>query len=302
MAGVLCALLGAGGDGQRIDLPVNYYAWGDKYGAGEQYGADGGYFSYLAGGNFTPAAWQGRTIRAIMHEYDIYAATSRTLIGLDGYNTTPVPQRLRINGTLFTLGAGSIAWLTNVTGITFSPSPTNNINWTSHGLAVGDPVQFYCTGGMPTGITAFTIYFVQSVVSASAFKISTTPGGAAISFTGSGSGTRYGYKNPITAYQANGTLSGNVFAAMLPRTATISIASPAVITATGHGLVSGKRVQFTTTGTLPTGLLANTTYYVINAVADAFNVAATQGGAAIGTSGGQSGSHIVREVVSVTVS
>ncbi|MFM5922981.1 MAG: hypothetical protein ACKOPG_02185 [Novosphingobium sp.] len=126
--------------------------------------------------------------------------------------------------------------------------------------------------------------------------------GAAISFTGSGSGTRYGYKNPITSYQANGTLSGNVFAAMLPRTVTISIASPAVITATGHGLVSGKRVQFTTTGTLPSGLLANTTYYVINAVADAFNVAATQGGAAIGTSGGQSGSHVVREVVSVTVS
>lgn len=166
MAGVLCVLLGGGGDGQRIDLPVNYYAWGDKYSAGEQYGADGGYFSYLAGGNLTPAAWQGRTIRAIMHEYDIYAATSRTLIGLDGYNATPAPQRLRINSTNFTLSAGSVAFLTNVTGITFSPSPTNNINWTSHGLAVGDPVQFYCTGGMPTGITAFTIYFVQSVVSA----------------------------------------------------------------------------------------------------------------------------------------
>ena len=60
--------------------------------------------------------------------------------------------------------------------------------------------------------------------------------------------------------------------------------------------------RITSTGTLPTGLLANTTYYVINAVTDAFNVAATQGGAAISTSGGQSGSHIVREVVSVTVS
>ncbi len=302
MAGVLCALLGAGGDGQRIDLPVSYYAWGDKYGAGEQYGADGGYFSYLAGGNFTPAAWQGRTIRAIMHEYDIYAATSRTLIGIDGYNATLVPQRLRINGTLFTLGAGSVSWLTNVTGITFSPSPTNNINWTSHGLAVGDPVQFYCTGGMPTGITAFTIYFVQSVVSASAFKIAATPGGAAISFTGSGSGTRYGYKNPITSYQASGALSGNPFASMLPRAATITIASPATVTAAGHGLANGKRVQFTTTGALPTGILANTTYFVINAATDTFNLSTTQGGAAIGTSGGQSGSHIVREVVTVTVS
>ena len=302
MAGVLCALLGAGSDGQRIDLPVNYYSWADKYGAVEQYGADGGYFTSLSGANFAPATWQGRAIRAITHDYDLYAATSRTLIGLDGYNTTPIPQRLRINSTLFTLGAGSIAWLTNVTGITFSPSPTNNINWTSHGLAVGDPVQFYCTGGMPTGITAFTVYFVQSVVSASAFKIAATPGGAAISFTGSGSGTRYGYRNPVTSYQASGALSGNPFSSMLPRAATITIASPATVTAAGHGLTNGKRVQFTTTGALPTGILANTTYFVINAATDTFNLSATQGGAAIGTSGGQSGSHIVREVVSVTVS
>jgi len=302
MAGVLMTLLGAGSGGQQVSLPVSYYAWGDKYSAGEQYGADGGYFTSLGGGNFAPPTWQGRAIRAIAHDYDFYAATSRTLIGIDGYNATPAPQRLRINGTQFTLGTGSVSWLTNVTGITFSPSPTNNINWTSHGLAVGDPVQFYCTGGMPTGITAFTIYFVQSVVSSSAFKIAATPGGAAISFTGSGSGTRYGYKNPITSYQAYGALSGNPFASMLPRAATITIASPATVTATGHGLTNGKRVQFTTSGALPTGILANTTYFVINAATDTFNLSATQGGAAIATSGGQSGSHVVREVVSVTVS
>lgn len=302
MAGVLMALLGSGNGGQRIDLPVSYYQWADKYSAVEQYGADGGYFTSLGGGNFAPSTWRGRAIRAIAHDYDFYAATSRTLIGLDGYNATPVPQRLRINGTNFTLGAGSVSWLTNVTGITFSPSPTNNINWTSHGLAVGDPVQFYCTGGMPTGITAFTIYFVQSVVSASAFKIAATPGGAAISFTGSGSGTRYGYKNPITSYQAFGALSGNPFASMLPRAATITIASPATVTAAGHGLTNGKRVQFTTSGALPTGILANTTYFVINAATDTFNLSAMQGGAAIATSGGQSGTHTMREVVSVIVS
>jgi hypothetical protein len=302
MSGVLGILLGSGSDERQIDLPISYYSFADKYSAGEQYGADGGYFTSLSGGNFTPATWQGRTIRAVIHDYDFYAATSRTLIGLDGYNAAPQPSRLRINGTIFNLSAGSIAWATFVTGITFSPSPTNNINWTSHGLAVGDPVQFYCSGGMPTGITAFTMYFVQSVVSSSAFKIAATPGGAAISFTGSGSGTRYGYKDPITAFEAYGALSGNPFASLLPRSAVITAASPATVTAAGHGLSNGKKVQFVTTGALPSGILANTTYFVINASTDTFNLAASQGGAAIAASGGQSGTHTLREVVSVTVS
>ncbi|WP_188236219.1 hypothetical protein [Sphingopyxis sp. LK2115] len=87
-----------------------------------------------------------------------------------------------------------------------------------------------------------------------------------------------------------------------PRTATITIASPATVTAAGHGLTNGKRVQFTTSGALPAGIFANTTYFVINAATDTFHLSATQGGAAIGTSGGQSGSHTLREVVSVTVS
>ena len=302
MSGVLGILLGSGSDERQIDLPISYYSFADKYSAGEHYGADGGYFTSLSGGNFTPATWQGRTIRAVIHDYDFYSATSRTLIGLDGYNAAPQPSRLRINGTIFNLSAGSIAWATFVTGISFSPSPTNNINWTSHGLAVGDPVQFYCSGGMPTGITAFAMYFVQSVVSSSAFKIAATPGGAAISFTGSGSGTRYGYKDPITAFEAFGSLSGNPFASLLPRWAVITVASPATVTAAGHGLTNGKKVQFVTSGALPIGILANTTYFVINASTDTFNIAASQGGAAIAASGGQSGTHTLREVVSVTVS
>ena len=68
MSGVLGILLGAGGDERQIDLPVSYYSWGDKYSAGEQYGADGGYFTSLGGGAFMPATWQGRVIRAIAAE------------------------------------------------------------------------------------------------------------------------------------------------------------------------------------------------------------------------------------------
>lgn len=75
-------------------------------------------------------------------------------------------------------------------------------------------------------------------------------------------------------------------------TFTVTIASPAVFTATGHGLIVGDRVKFTTTGALPTGLTAGTTYYV-SAVpgANTFRVSATLGGADVNTSGTQSGTH-----------
>jgi Putative phage tail protein len=70
---------------------------------------------------------------------------------------------------------------------------------------------------------------------------------------------------------------------------TILIASPAVITWTGNNFVGGQAVYFTTTGALPTGLTPNTIYYAIPITANTFAVAATPGGAAINTSGCQSG-------------
>lgn len=75
-------------------------------------------------------------------------------------------------------------------------------------------------------------------------------------------------------------------------TSTITIASPGVITATGHGLTVGRRVGFSTTGALPTGISASTIYYVVSVpTADTFTISATSGGSAINTSGSQSGTH-----------
>lgn len=72
---------------------------------------------------------------------------------------------------------------------------------------------------------------------------------------------------------------------------TVTIAAPGVVTWTAHGLPNGTQVRFTTTGALPTGLAIATTYYVINAAANTFQLALTKGGAAITTSGTQSGVH-----------
>lgn len=76
-------------------------------------------------------------------------------------------------------------------------------------------------------------------------------------------------------------------------TATITIASPGVVTWNSHGLTAGTPVRFSTTGALPTGLVAGTTYYVVSPTTNEFSVAATEGGSAINTSGSQSGTHTV---------
>ena len=75
------------------------------------------------------------------------------------------------------------------------------------------------------------------------------------------------------------------------RNVTVSIASPAVVTLSNHGLVAGNTFTFTTTGALPTGISAGTTYYVIatGLTTNSFEFSATNGGSAIDTSGTQSG-------------
>ncbi len=77
-------------------------------------------------------------------------------------------------------------------------------------------------------------------------------------------------------------------------TVTITIASPAVISWTAHGLTAGTGISFTTTGALPTGLTAGTgVYFVIptGLTANTFEISATPFGAAVNTSGSQSGTH-----------
>ncbi|QDW39013.1 hypothetical protein FFI89_018790 [Bradyrhizobium sp. KBS0727] len=64
-------------------------------------------------------------------------------------------------------------------------------------------------------------------------------------------------------------------------------------TCRNHGIFNGTAVYLTTTGALPTPLTASTIYYAINVnrAAETFQLAATPGGAAINTSGSQSGVH-----------
>lgn len=66
-------------------------------------------------------------------------------------------------------------------------------------------------------------------------------------------------------------------------TVTISNATPGVVSWTAHGLENGQRVQLTTTGGLPTGLSASTTYFVAGKGADDFKLSTSLANAAAGT-------------------
>lgn len=86
----------------------------------------------------------------------------------------------------------------------------------------------------------------------------------------------------------------SLFAALVKSsTVTMTIASPGVITWTAHGLSANDPVKFSTTGALPTGFTAGTTYYVVSAsiTTNTFQLSATAGGSAINTTGSQSGVH-----------
>jgi len=73
-------------------------------------------------------------------------------------------------------------------------------------------------------------------------------------------------------------------------TFSVTIASPGVVS-TSLNLVNGTALMLTTTGALPTGLVVGTIYYVVNTSGTTFNLSATPGGAAINTSGTQTGVH-----------
>ncbi len=73
-------------------------------------------------------------------------------------------------------------------------------------------------------------------------------------------------------------------------TITVTIANPAVVTWTSHGLATGDKVVFSTTGALPTGMVAGTKYLVAVTGVDTFRISSDYTTAVI-TTGSQSGVH-----------
>lgn len=80
------------------------------------------------------------------------------------------------------------------------------VNWTGHGL--GSNSKFSISGGtLPAPLLGNTIYYVL-YVDANTFQLATTPGGTALNFTGTSSGTQTGVGLPLDGFNIAATVAG----------------------------------------------------------------------------------------------
>lgn len=132
-----------------------------------------------------------------------------------------------------------------------------------HNLQAGRRIQFTTTGALPWPVRAGRDYYVLATgLTANNFQFSETLGGAAVD----------------TSAPA----------------CTISVATPGVITKSGHGRQAGDTVMFATSGALPTGMAVATQYFVKTVTDnDNFSVSLTNNGAAVATTLAGSGTHTI---------
>ena len=181
--------------------------------------------------------------------------------------------------------AGTAATIVTSVNHGLASGQTVNINLTSTALdsdnavviTVTNATTFTYTSGVSGAITVVAAT-AGRVIPDSKITVSATQGGAALTLS-TASGT-------MTAV-AGGELA-----------ATITIATPGVVTTTAHGFALNDVIRFKTTGTLPGGLSANINYFVQSApTPDTFTLAISPGAASgIATSGSQTGTHTVSRV------
>jgi hypothetical protein len=174
----------------------------------------------------------------------------------------------------------------------------------------GTAVVFSTTDTLPTGLTVGTTYYV-SKINATTFNVSASSTlSPLVATSGAGAGTHtvatvslaitpplLSNNNQLatTAFvnqlfdQVIDTTNWAISETTATQTATITIASPAVVTV-ATSPANGTAVSFSTTGALPTGITANQPYYVANRTSTTYNLATDITlSTLIDTSGSQSG-------------
>lgn len=215
---------------------------------------------------------------------DIASASTVDLTAATG-NTVRITGTTAI--TAFTMNAGQQMELVAVGALPLTYNATTmNINGgVSYTCAAGDRLKVFKDGA---GVVRVNVTKQDGTSVAAPSGVAA---GVIIDFSGIAAPPGY-LACPLVQTNISRTTYAVLWDAIHKESAvTISIASPGVITWNAHGLVNGSPIVLYTTGALPTGLVAGTTYYVVGATTNAFNLSATVGGAAINTSGSQSGVH-----------
>lgn len=196
-------------------------------------------------------------------------------------NNIPLPGLLIIQHMKLTTSANECIRNTGpgilvFSDITFGASAGNHLT----ALGIGAAIQAgasYRINGNATGSHAYA----QSQAQVFIRGITITIGARLVLVSG------------FAVAQSMGLIAANATTITGSQTCTMTIASPAVVSATAHGLTTGDGVVFHTSSALPTGVTAGTRYFIIatGLTANAFEFSTTSGGAAVNTSGSQSGTH-----------
>lgn len=173
--------------------------------------------------------------------------------------------------------------------------PVTNNNGTVQGFYKVDGLKLEGTlSGIPTG--AYKASNGRAFYVAGTVLYELTVVGGVYTSTSRGTVTAGTYEfsdNGLELIGVNGTdgriltFSSNALAkiAVVSTDVTLSIATPCVATKAAHGLVVGNAFMFTSTGTLPNGVTANTRYYVVSSgfTTGTFQFSLTLGGTSVNT-------------------
>lgn len=166
---------------------------------------------------------------------------------------------------------------------------------TAHSLVAGDKIHLTTTGGLLSGLATNTDYYIISAgLTANAFEVALSPGGAAVNTTGSQSGVHTLYASAFGKGDGSSTfnlpdLGSRIpvgLSATAPATQTLSFEPTAVSTGSDNVTIlntvfpsQGQKIQLTTTGTLPAGLSLATDYYIVRSSTTTIQFSTTQANA-----------------------
>lgn len=258
----------------------------------------------LTGGRYFPYAASTTNAKVIyvnfgQRPFSYAIPTGYTRLNAYTINTA-VPNSAKAFATTTYTGNNSTQTISNTrNGSSFQP----DIVWgKSRSSAVSNVVYDSVRGTTKQIITDSTAAQTTQATGLTAFTSSGFTSGA-LAELNSNLSTYYAFQ-----WSAGGGVTSWNFDGTLTRTATMTIASPCVVTLTSNGFSAGQAVQFTTTGALPTGVTAGVTYYAGNIATNTFNLYDTEANAITGgatgrvnTSGTQSGTHTCEHASKISV-